>query len=132
MGGEPLKSCEQYNATSNTWSEFPSMINARYDHGVAVVLGKIYVAGGGNYFLDVAITLVEVFNGTTWAELTSSPIAQPRFWCQAVSFQNKLVVLGGNDTTIEVFDPVRSTWNTTFPPMQLAPLFRVSLGAVSF
>jgi hypothetical protein len=38
----------------------------------------------------------------------------------AVAFQNKLVVIWGmGASTIEVFDPITSSWNTTFPPMQL-------------
>ncbi len=131
-GGVPTNTCEQYDAIANTWSQFqPSFINARHDFGAAVVLDKIYIAGG----LDVneeALSSVEVFSGTSWSNLPSS-LAQAQSGCSAVSFQNKLTVLGGDlDTsTIEVFDPVTSTWNTTFPPMIIVPS-RVSFAAVSF
>ncbi len=122
--------CEQYNATSNMWSQFqPSFIYARLNFGVAVVLDKIYIAGGST--LDSSkSTIVEVFDGTSWADLGST-LTQARSACTAVSFQNKLVVLGGEPATIEVFDPVTSTWNTTFPPMRIEPS-RTSLVAVSF
>ncbi len=128
--GVPVNTCEQYDATSNTWSEFqPSFINARYDFAAAVVLDDIYIAGGVAEDTSKS-TVVEVFNGTLWSEL-SSLIAQARYSCVAVSFRNKFLLVGGNPTTIEVFDPVSSTWNTTFPPMIIAPS-RERLAAASF
>jgi N-acetylneuraminic acid mutarotase len=123
MGGGNLNTCEQYDPVADTWSSFPSLSTARGSCGAAVVLSRIYIAGGANS--------VEFYNGTSWSFL-SSPLAQTRSACAAVAFQNKLVVLGGESiTTIEVFDPVTSTWNTTFPPMKIAPS-RYSLAAVSF
>jgi hypothetical protein len=128
-----LKSCEQYDPISDSWSDFPSMGAIRSEFGAAVVLGKIYIAGGvatGRAFVASA----EVYDGTAWSFLSSS-LAQVREGCAAVAFQNKFVILGGGGATtlaIEVFDPITSSWNTTFPPMQLSPDNRAYLGAISF
>ena len=127
--GNHLNTCEQYNPVSNTWSSFPSFSSARRGFGAAVVLNRIYIAGGSSYS-GISLSSIEVYNGTSWSPLSPS-LAQPRSGCAAVAFQNKLVVLGGDGTTIEVFDPVTSTWNTTFPPMKISPT-RSYLAAVSF
>ena len=129
MGGSNAtitNSCVQYDPASDTWSSFPSFIDPRERFGAAVVLNKIYIAGG-----DYGFTLnsVEVFDGTNWISLSSS-LNLTRAFCAAVMFQNKFVVLGGDQTTIEVFDPAMSTWNRTFPAMKTSQ--RKSLAAISF
>jgi N-acetylneuraminic acid mutarotase len=121
-----LKTCERYDHVTNTWSVFPSFSAARHSFGAAVVLDKIYIAGGYN---GTALSSVEVFNGASWSPLSPS-LAQTRQLCAAVLFQNKVVVLGGSQSTIEVFDPITSTWNATFPPMRISPS-RPYLAAVS-
>jgi N-acetylneuraminic acid mutarotase len=131
MGGDnagtSLNTCEQYDAASNTWSSFPRFSAARAEFGAAVVFDKIYAAGGHN---GAILSSVEVYNGSSWS-LLPSLLTQARYGCVAVAFQNKLIVLGGNGiTTIEVFDPVTSTWNTTFPPMKISPS-RFQFAAVS-
>ncbi len=123
-----LNTCEQFNPVSNTWSTFPAFKTARSAFGAAVVLNKIYIAGGYNASSTV-ISSVEVYNGTSWSPLSPS-LAQIRYLCAAVAFQNKLVVLGERSNT-EVFDPITSTWNTTFPAMKITPS-RTYLAAVSF
>ncbi len=121
-----LNTCEQFDSLTNTWSSFPSFWTARYLFGAAVVLNKIYIAGG-----EPSTSPVEVYSGgSSWSPLSSS-LAQARQHCAAVAFQNKLVVLGGDRTTIEVFDPATSTWSTTFPPMKISPS-RYDLATVSF
>jgi hypothetical protein len=40
------KSCEQYDPISDSWSDFPPLVTGRDSFGAAVVLDKIYVAGG--------------------------------------------------------------------------------------
>jgi hypothetical protein len=127
--GSYLNTCEQYDAMSNTWSIFPPLLGARNDFGAAVVLGKIYVAGGG--FNGLSLRSVEVFDGTAWVLLPYS-LPQFRSACSGVEFQNKFVVLGGDRTTVEVFDPLTSRWNSSFvPAMSIAPT-RDRFVAVSF
>jgi hypothetical protein len=128
FGTGSLTTCEHFDSASNTWASFPAFSTARYYFRAAVVLNKIYIAGGWN---GTAALSSVVFNGTTWSPLSPS-LAQVRADCAAVAFQNKLVVLGGSQTTtIEVFDPITSTWNTTLPPMKISPS-RSVLAAVSF
>jgi hypothetical protein len=130
--GNSLNTCKQFNSTSNAWSIFPSFSTARYYFGAAVVLNKIYIAGGFSASLSTqALSSVEVFNGTSWSSLPSS-LSIARESAEAVAFQNKFAVMGGNRTVIEVYDPITSTWNTTFiPAMKIYPLRR-SFAAVSF
>jgi hypothetical protein len=122
-----LNSCLQYNYTSNTWSPFPSFSTPRETFGAAVVRGKIYIAGGSNG--TTILSSAEVYDGTIWSLLSFS-LAETRYSCAAVAFQDRLVVLGGDRTTIEVFDPLTSTWNTTFP--RLIGSSRRFLAAISF
>jgi hypothetical protein len=132
-GTKALNSCEQYSVDSDTWSSFPSLSIARSQFGAAVVLGKIYVVGGytlqGGESLPIGLNSVEVFDGASWLLLSSS-LTQPRIACAAVVYQNKLVVLGGNSSAVEVYDPVTSAWNTTFLTMPIEP-FRFHLIALS-
>ncbi len=115
--GAYLNTCEQYDPVTNMWSSFTSFSTPRHSSGSAVALNKIYLAGGFN---GGVLASVEVYSGTSWSFLLPS-LAQARDHCSAISFQNKFVVLGGTRTTIEVFDPVTSSWNTTFPPMKISP-----------
>jgi len=103
--------CEQYNVITNTWSLFPPFNTARRSFGAAVVIDKIYIAGGETVG-DVPISSVEVYNGTAWSLLGSS-LSRARYACAAVSFKNNLVVLGGsNISLIEVYDPISLAWST--------------------
>jgi N-acetylneuraminic acid mutarotase len=131
-GANVLKTCEQYDDVTNTWSAFPSFSTARRLFASAVVLGKIYIAGGSGASSGTqALSSVEVFNGTSWSSLPSS-LSQARSSCEAVLYQNKLVVIGGLQALIEVYDPITSTWNTTFiRDMKIYPL-RSRFTAVSF
>jgi hypothetical protein len=131
-GTSVLSTCEQYDAASNTWSTFPSFSTARRLFAAAVVLGKIYIAGGSSAsFSTQALNSVEVFHGTSWSSLPSS-LSLARESAEAVAFQNKFAVIGGNRTVIEVYDPITSTWNTTsIPAMKIHPL-RYRFAAVSF
>ncbi len=128
--GATLNTCEKYDDVLNTWSSFPSFSTAREIFGAAVMHDIIYIAGGWNGGTS-AFSSVEVYNGTTWSFLPSS-LAQTRSGCVAFGFQDRVVVLGGfSRTTIEVFDPITSTWNTTFPAMKTSPSRRY-LTAISF
>ncbi len=56
-----LKSCEQYNPATGTWVSFPSVNVQRVEFAAAVVLGKIYIAGG--YGDTTYAPQLEVFSG---------------------------------------------------------------------
>jgi hypothetical protein len=116
-----LKTAEQYVAQNNSWIAFPSFSTPRERFGAAVVNGRIYIAGGFNGTSNLAS--VEVFvNGTTW--ITSPSLALNRIQHVAVSYQDKLVVFGGDrSTAVEVYDPATSKWNTTLiPSMKFLPI----------
>jgi hypothetical protein len=117
-----INTCEQYNHTSNLWSSFAAFTTARALFAAAVVLDKIYIAGGNNG------PTVEVWNGTSWSFLPTSMVSAHQGGA-AVSFQGMLVVLGGQNMT-EVYNPITAIW-ATLPPMLACP-FRADMAAVSF
>ena len=94
------KSIECFNASTNHWTDRPSMNVARQFAGAAVSCGKIFIAGGYSYtdFRSVEGSC-EMFDPVQdqWS-LVSSPVV-PRAACAMVSFDNHLYLFGGEDCT---------------------------------
>lgn len=115
-----LNTCEQYNITTNTWLPFPPLNLPREFHGAAVVLDKIYVTGGRNSCTSCLFphATVEVYDGTSWATLSSLIPSVHRHGHVAVCLQDKLVVLGGYEHKVDVYDPIDNTWlDSYYPPI---------------
>jgi hypothetical protein len=108
-----LNTAEQYELTNDTWSAFPSFKTGRERFGAAVIGTKIYIAGGNNG--GPLLNSIEIFNGTTWTNLPTPLPSGGRRNHAVVSFQNKLVILGGNMTAVDVYDPSSGSWQQ-FPP----------------
>jgi hypothetical protein len=126
-------SCEQYDTATNKWSPFTSMKIGRSDFGATVVMDKIYVAGGWTDG-DGVLSSVEFFDGTSWSLLLNTPNTIQRVRCAAVSFQNKLVILGGYNSPLSeaapvlMYDPLNRVWSTL--PDMIEP-FRAYVSALS-
>jgi serine/threonine-protein kinase PknK len=106
------RSAEQYDMVSSTWRAFQSFFTPRFAFGASVVLDRIYIAGGwetSNY--STQLLSVESYSGGTWFYL-SDLLAVTRVDCSAVMFQDKFVVLGGSQRTVEVYDPAMVKWST--------------------
>jgi len=117
-GQKFIANCERFNEKAQKWVSFPHLNVARAQFGAAVVLGDIYVAGGFHKN-GAGLESVEVFNGKGWAFLDKS-MSVAHVGCGAVSWRDHslLVVLGGSQRLIEVYDPKENTW-TTLPPMNV-------------
>jgi len=83
---------------------------------VAVVAGKLYVAGG-NSGGGTATGRVDVYNPTTnsWSTVASMPT--PRVGGAAGLISGKLYVVGGRNgstyyNSVEVYDPLTNSWNS--------------------
>lgn len=66
-------------------------------HQAAVLNGKIYVFGGGNYVPDYQ-ALNDVWSsedGVHWTQVTASAPWQPRLWFSTAVYRNHLWVIGG-------------------------------------
>lgn len=109
-----LNTAEQYDQSTNSWAPFPSFSVPRCIFGAAVVLDKIYIVGGGTCIVrslcDERMSSVEVFDGDAWSTLSSALPSGPRSSHAVVSFQDKLVVIGGNHEKIDVYDPINNSW----------------------
>lgn len=108
-----LNTCEQYD--SDKWVPFPSFNVPRRDFGAAVVLDKIYITGGGGR--PVQMSSVEVYDGASWSILSTELPYGPRSGHAALCFQDKLVVLGGDHSEIDVYDPIDKTWINSLDPL---------------
>ena len=88
-----LRSMEEYNPATNSWTSRAAMNTIRSEFGAAAVNGKIYAIGGkssGN-----AISSVEEYNPdtNTWTAKNNMPSARRGFGTAVVN--NKIYVIGG-------------------------------------
>src|SRR5262247_4927972 len=108
-----------YDAGRETWTEVASM---RYLHGgtpaVAVIAGKIYVAGGTGR--DMAGPALEVYDPSVDKWQVLAPMNVPRNHTAGGVVRGRVYVVGGRgspnaSTAHEVYDPATNTWATRAP-----------------
>ncbi|PIE92114.1 hypothetical protein CO726_28245 [Bacillus fungorum] len=123
VGSTISNTVQEYDPKTNKWSNKANMPTARTDLSVAVVNHKIYAIGGyyGNVFTYAGwgnfFNTVEVYDPETdsWSTATSMPVALSGG--SAVTFNNKIYVVGGLDSqmhplsTVQEFDPATHTWS---------------------
>jgi len=106
-------------AQSGTWSTNVANISPAHADGAAAVLnGRIYSVGGGNYFCGV-FSAAQVYNPTnnTWTGLASMHTARYEFG--AAELNGLIYAVGGNPgcgsppgiNVVEAYDPVSNTWS---------------------
>jgi N-acetylneuraminic acid mutarotase len=118
FGSTSLNVVETYDPATDTWpipaTPYSPMNTARYDFGIAVHNGLIYVFGGST---DVTrISTVEEYDpvNNTWdAFKTSMATARSGLACATVS--GKIYAIGGTDgtslvATVEEYDPTGDSW----------------------
>ncbi len=138
-----LNTCEQLLPQNNTWVQFPSFTTPRMYFGAAVVMNTIFIAGGHSGYgilssiefyrttpstsLHRDATLPKMFS---WLSLESS-LPRQRYGCAALSFQGLLVVLGGDQSSIDTYDPLLATWSSGHLPSMTQSLRPHFTAAVS-
>jgi len=118
----PTKDCFQLDLTSDTleWTEFPSLMQARYQHVLLTVAGELYAIGGG-HFLGNDRT-IEKFNAETNAwELFGEMSGSRSEFCALPLGDDAIILIGGYDDFMqsektEKYDFATKTWT------QLSPL----------
>ncbi len=119
-------------AQNSSWQRMAPLKTPRQEVGVAVLEGKIYVAGGllGNGATSGAL---EVYDPKANQWTTLEPLPVPVHHPAAVGLDGKLYVLGGyrvgfSDTinAVQIYDPASQKWNKGTP----LPTSRAALSAV--
>jgi hypothetical protein len=107
-----LKSVEEYDPSTDTWSQKADIPEGRYGYSNAVYQGKIFVIGGANK--DVT-SRVDVFDpsSNTWVQKTSMTTA--RYGQGSCELNGKIYVIGGYSgkatlPTLEVYDIATDKW----------------------
>lgn len=108
-----------YDAGRDAWTEVASM---RYSHGgtpaVAVIAGKLYVAGGTGS--DMVGHELEVYDPAADRWQTLAPMGVPRNHTAGGAIGSRFYVVGGRgnphaSTAHEVYDPTANVWTTRAP-----------------
>ena len=116
-GHRVLSTVEVFDPATNTWSApaTTGTFRARLLHTSGVVDGKIYVIGGTPDVRNPLTTdLVQVFDPATnaWSTPATTGTFTPRAYLSGAVVNNKIYVIGGQDTSqvfnkIEVLTPSR-------------------------
>jgi len=112
---------QKYSPSSDTWTAVAPLPTARAATGVAVMNGRIYVAGGATAAVSVADFTAYDPATDTWTALP--PMPTPRDHLTAAVVNGKFYAIGGRVnpqscspmTTVEVYDPVTNAWTTAAP-----------------
>jgi hypothetical protein len=129
LGGHPATAlCEEFDATARKWTPSPPLTQTRYYHCACVLNEKIFVCGG--YVNGSISASVEVFDGVKWTVLDAALSATRRYHA-CVVWEGRVVVLGGDEEHIEVFDEAEKKWRSDVIPKMSTPT-RKYLTAVSF
>lgn len=108
----------KYDPSADEWTEKTSMLEgrARGASAVAVIGGKIYVAGGLRGGNAVKMTSVYDPENDSWTELPDAPRSVDHSAAGAID--GKLVMAGGRDTridgitdSVDIFDPEAEAWS---------------------
>ncbi len=117
---------DEYDPSTNTWRKLADAPHTRDHVSVAIVNGKLYVAGGRrstakiNQVLNLTEAAVDVydFKKNTWETLPETMnLPTQRAGNSAVTLGNNLVILGGESAAqvpahsdVEAFDTKKKVW----------------------
>ncbi|MFL5514494.1 MAG: Kelch repeat-containing protein [Gemmatimonadales bacterium] len=106
----------RYDPASNTWTTLRAAPSVHVQPAVAVVAGKLYVAGG-NSGGSVVTGRVDVYNPATNSWSTVAAMPTPRVAAAGGLIGGKLYVVGGRNgptyyQTLEVYDPLTNAWTS--------------------
>ena len=114
-----------------SWASKANMPTGRHAPGAAMVNGKIYVIGGINASVMLAVN--EEYDPVTNTWATKAPMPTARVSLVAVAVNNKIYAIGGMNAsaipvaTNEEYDPATNTWSTKAS----MPTARTELGAAT-
>jgi len=112
----PSKDCFALDLTAQTleWKKFPSLIHARYMHGLVVVGGDLYAVGGLHFIGPVS--QIEKYNKEKNAWEEYGEMSERRYeFCALPLSETEIIVIGGydslsNSNITEKYDLTTKTW----------------------
>jgi len=121
-GGDPwithLRTVEEYDPLTDTWTKKADMPTARAFLSTCVVDGKIYAIGGA-LASKTMLSTVEVYDPATDTWTTKTPMPTARFGHTTAVVDGIIYAIGGGTHTpslgfsvVEAYDPVTDTWTT--------------------
>ena len=119
VGVEVYSTVEEYNPTTDTWTEKSPMPTARWTHSACAVDGRIYVIGGAGSdsyptTADDNVTSVEMYDPATdtWTQVSSVP--RPMILSSSAVIDGEIYVMGGDfedfGQRVDKYDPKTNTW----------------------
>ncbi|MBD3347250.1 MAG: hypothetical protein GF401_19520 [Chitinivibrionales bacterium] len=88
-----IKSVEAFDPQNGGWTERQPLNKGRYNHGVAVANGKLYVIGGSSYYED--LKSIEEYDPVLDTFRIIDSLPHTRSGLAVVSLDNKLYLIGG-------------------------------------
>ena len=122
------KKHEVYDPATDSWSERAPIPTLRNNPALATIDSSIYVMGGAGSETDIweTISTVECYDATTDKWTTKSDLPTVLFKPGAVTVDNKIVLLGGQDTSgkslsdVFIYDCKKDPWEKTTPLPQIS------------
>ncbi|MBI5547813.1 MAG: chitobiase/beta-hexosaminidase C-terminal domain-containing protein, partial [Deltaproteobacteria bacterium] len=132
-GTAPQAGVAEYNLTSKTWRNLPSMSGARSELALVYFDASLYALGGENAGSPLnRVEALDPSSSPSW--VARSPMPTTRFGLAAVLVNNKIYAFGGKASggavlaNLEVYDPINNTWSNAVAQM---PRGRYAFGAVA-
>jgi N-acetylneuraminic acid mutarotase len=129
-----LKTVEEYDPVTDTWSTKSEMPTARWSLGTCVIDGKIYTVGGNIQYPNIA-SAVEVYDPAmdTW-DTSKAPMPTSRYSLSTCFFNGKIYAFGGWKASggnsgdpmykiVEEYDVITNTWTKRTDMPQNIALF---------
>ena len=118
-GGITVRTTEEYNPGTNTWTTKTDMSTSRKDFSGCGLNDKIYAIGGWRY-VNLTFDKIEEYNPATDTWTTKTDMPTTRWGHATCAVNDKIYVIGGATgwpidliyETIEVYDPITNTWET--------------------
>ncbi len=132
LGGRKIDPVQVYDASTNTWTEYPEPPIKIHHFQSVEWNNKIYIVGAftGNYSSEPPVPNVYIYDITTnqWSVGPEIPDARQRGAAAAVVFNEKIYIVGGNTkghqggfvAWFDEFDPATGAWT----PLADAPIAR--------
>lgn len=107
-----LKTVEEYNPVTDTWTTKAEMSTARWGHSASVVDGKIYVIGGAASVSGTVYSTVEMYDPATGTWTPKVEMTTARVLHSTSVVNGKIYAIGGLPcpgcnaiSTVEEYDP---------------------------
>jgi hypothetical protein len=125
--GGILSDIERFDVRSHEVTRLTNKLTPRYNHGAALIGGKIYVFGGHGYNLPGGSPFeatMDIYDLESGKISHGAPLPTPRGYFATASLDQKIYVIGGaygepatmrQTNWTEIYDPATDTWSKGVP-----------------